>query len=185
MQTKITTLMMVIFVLCVSKQLYAQQRLTVESVPESRLSIDGKPYGKTPKKNIRISAGTHSIHLKRIQGREETEFQIAIPQGKNFKCSYFFGTGNLECASEEALSRTKDKTGYLKLSSEPESDAYVDGVKVGKTPVEDFKVNSGRHQVEFRIEGYDSVFKDVSVEDGQTITVESRFSKQNSTPDAD
>jgi hypothetical protein len=160
----------------------ADQRLSVESVPESHLSIDGKSYGKTPKNNINVTPGNHLIHLKKPKGGEETEFQISIPAGKSYKCTYHFETGNMECAPADSSAKEVEQKGYLTLSSEPKCDVFVDGKGVGKTPLEKIKVSVGNHNIEFRTDGYDAVFKDVSVEEGQTIRVETSLSKQKSTP---
>src|ERR1043166_9168032 len=76
-------------------------RLTLDSTPKSQLFIDGNPYGKTPKKNHKLTVGSHEIRFKKAG--EEVQVTIQVKEGKTLSCTHSFETGATECGSQLSL----------------------------------------------------------------------------------
>ncbi|RKG72099.1 PEGA domain-containing protein [Corallococcus terminator] len=66
-------------------------------------------------------------------------------------------------------------TGIASLHADvPRATVYVDGVKVGVTPMENYSISPGQHEVEFRAPGLKDV-KNIVVRAGQPYLVEGRL----------
>lgn len=80
----------------------------------------------------------------------------------------------LTIAKEMAAARSAGESGdmgRLSVNCKPPSDVYVDGKRVGKTPIVDHSLPAGRHSVQCRAPEGQRVSSSVSVETGKTSTV--------------
>ena len=89
---------------------------------------------------------------------------------------YHATTGDFEVTADKTTTldiTLKPNFGYVKITSEPESDAdvFIDDKRNGVTPFTSDKLPSGTHIVEVVKDMYKSTRKEVTVRDGETETV--------------
>ncbi|MGC4093853.1 MAG: serine/threonine-protein kinase [Polyangiaceae bacterium] len=56
--------------------------LTIDSVPWSTVSIDGKAYGQTPLVGVRLASGAHQLVLQNPELERKTSYSVTIEAGK-------------------------------------------------------------------------------------------------------
>jgi outer membrane protein assembly factor BamB len=141
----------------------AKTKLSVSSDPTgSSVFIDGSPAGKTPC-TLNMTPGTHKV-LLRLLGYREWEKNMNILEGEN----------NLE-ASLFPLSA------MLVVTSEPgNSEVYVNGQSVGKTPVR-IEKGGGYYDIKIVRSGYADWSTKVFLQETQKLEVNARLvSESNS-----
>ena len=69
----------------------------------------------------------------------------------------------------ETRPAAKPLRGYLTIQADPWASVFIDGVKVGDTPVWKHELTPGRHIVELRREGYRTIVDTINVTAGNTI----------------
>ena len=122
--------------------------LVVESEPaNARIYLDGDKIGTTPDTLKYIIPGAHEIEI-RMDGYEIWRESIEI-----------------EADIEKALNATlAAKSGTITIKSEPtNANVYLGGKEVGNTPVT-LKPVWGMHEVEVRMDGYETWREDVDVQ---------------------
>jgi hypothetical protein len=121
--------------------------VNVNSTPVgAMILVDGKDAGTTPETISEIKTGTHLIEV-RMDGYENWSENIDVTD------------------KEYDLTATlKEKKGSIEIKSEP-SDAtiFVDGDKLGLTPKTIEHLKPGIHQVEVRVDGFETWSNSVEV----------------------
>ncbi|MDP6924569.1 MAG: PEGA domain-containing protein [Candidatus Scalindua sp.] len=126
--------------------------INIESNPsEATIFLDGKEVSTTPDTITHATIGIHEIEVK-MEGHAEWKKKINVKQGK-------------EIALNAVLHPV---TGSVRLESEPTGAVIIiDGEDVGKTPEDITGLSPGKHEVEMRLEGYDSSVQMIKVKNGK------------------
>ncbi|RKH21113.1 PEGA domain-containing protein [Corallococcus praedator] len=111
-----------------------------------------------PLEPVELAPGEHRV-LARRQGYSDFLQRVVVSPGQ---------TTDVTVALEVA-------TGIATLRADvPRATVLVDGVKVGVTPLENYAISPGQHEVEFRAPGLKDV-KNIVVRAGQPYLVEGRL----------
>jgi hypothetical protein len=117
--------------------------LSLDATEPMNVSIDGTPAGTVPLHRYKLSPGEHRVRLdNRVLGVSRT-IRVALRPGE-------------ELSRKEAFAK-----GRLNVSSQPWADVFVDGKKLGTTPLAARELWEGRHAVRL-----------VGAQGEKTITVE-------------
>jgi len=130
-------------------------KLTITSEPtNATVIIDGNEVGKTPLENYTLPVGLHQVIVK-MPGYKDEVFNVSIQAGKLL-------TFHVELSP---------KTGMITINSNPSgAEVYIDGQKVGETPLEHYVLPIGLHQVLIKKEGYKDEVFNVSIQEGKELT---------------
>lgn len=85
--------------------------------------------------------------------------------------------GLFDKASEAVLSMADiivgKNIGFLTVTSNPDNaDIFIDGMKIGETPLTSYKISEGKHKLELVKNGYINTKKTIKVEENQTTNVD-------------
>ncbi len=113
--------------------------LSVDSSPAgAKVYVDGSYIGDTPIENYKLSIGQHSLKITK-QGYQDYTTTIILNPGDS-------KTLNIELTPI---------FGYLTINSNPSgATVFIDGTKIGKTPIEKHKILTGTHRVLVKMNGY-------------------------------
>jgi serine/threonine protein kinase len=104
--------------------------LTLESDVDAQVFTDkGKLLGSTPLRRVKLPAGTLTLRLVNDKKGLDYPEKVTIT------------------ADREETRTVKVPSGRIKVVVESWADVYVDGIKVGTTPMAPRKVYAGRHEV--------------------------------------
>jgi len=136
--------------------------LEIYSTPSgAKVYIDGAYRGRTPLA-ISVAAGTHNVEL-RLDGYETYRARVQIGAGQ---------TGRLSPRLVRAT-----PTGTLQIYSTPSgAKVYIDGAYRGQTPLT-LTVEAGAHNVELRLDGYETYRARVQIGAGQTGRLSPRLAR--------
>ena len=136
--------------------------LKIGSTPSgAKVYIDGAYRGRTPLA-ISVAAGTHNVEL-RLDGYETYRARVQIGAGQ---------TGRLSPRLVRAT-----PTGTLQIYSTPSgAKVYIDGAYRGQTPLT-LTVEAGVHNVELRLDGYETYRARVQIGAGQTGRLSPRLAR--------
>ncbi|WP_456365879.1 PEGA domain-containing protein [Thermococcus sp.] len=134
----------------------ATGKLTVNSNPSgAEVYIDGKKVGTTPLRNYTIPEGIHEVAVRKA-GYAERAYAISIKYGE-------LKVLNVTLSPE---------MGKLTVKSNPSgAEVYVDGRKVGTTPLENYTVTAGTHEITLIKDGYQNFTKTVTVNPGEEASI--------------
>lgn len=118
--------------------------LQVTSTPEASVFLDGKHLGKTPFFSDQLRAGEYTI---KITATEATYIDKIILREGTLTVLNRDLANNFLAQSGETLWLEPGKKGLFVVSKPSEADLTVDGVLVGKTPVEISDIDEGEHKV--------------------------------------
>jgi hypothetical protein len=91
--------------------------------------LDGHRLGALPLSRLRVKAGTHRLRVRATGLGASRELRLSFEPG-------------------EALTRSiRFEKGKLNIDAEPWADVWVDGAKMGQTPLAGREVWEGRHSV--------------------------------------
>jgi hypothetical protein len=108
--------------------------------------IDGKKIGFTPIKPQRLIVGSHKLKV-RSDGFQDITEEIRFPI------------------------TLKSKFGYLKIVCKPWANAYLDGQKIGITPMKKQKIQIGKHILVLKNPKCKSYKETIIVESGKTLNI--------------
>ncbi|MHB8878244.1 MAG: serine/threonine-protein kinase, partial [Myxococcaceae bacterium] len=130
--------------------------LTVESNLPATVWLDGARIGSAPIARVKISAGEHRIKLENAAlGLSRVE-RVQVRSG------------------EETLHRVVFRKGKLNVTVQPWADVWLDGAKLGQTPLAAREVWEGRHRLRLvGPQGEKTVTVDVAA--GETAVVRERL----------
>ncbi|MGR3294050.1 MAG: PEGA domain-containing protein [Candidatus Scalindua sp.] len=122
--------------------------ISIKSNPsEVTIFLDGKEVGTTPDTIRSVAIGIHEIEIKK-DGYAVWKKKTNVKNGK-------------EIALNAVL---QPITGSARLESEPTGALiFLDGENVGKTPKIITGIKTGKHEVEVRLDGYDSWMKMIKI----------------------
>jgi serine/threonine protein kinase len=103
--------------------------------PWAKIFIDSVYYGSTPlAKPLKVSSGPHLLMLTHPNRKRYTK-TITVAEGETLKINIIL----------------EESYGYLKITVFPWAEIYIDGEKVGVTPVnQPFRLTSGNHVLELK-----------------------------------
>ena len=115
--------------------------LSIETNPSgATVYIDGSKVGVTPLRNFSAAYGKHTIKLSK------TDYFDNV-----FPCD--FNKDKVDIRQNLIIRKSK-----LNIATTPsEADVYLDGVKVGKTPMSGYEVPYGKHKIRVSKSGYDDI----------------------------
>ncbi|ASJ02933.1 amylopullulanase [Thermococcus profundus] len=128
--------------------------LTITSEPSgANVIIDGFNVGKTPVENLALPLGLHVVKLQ-LSGYMTEEFNVSITPG-----------------SLSIPITLTPKTGMLTVTSNPSgATVLIDGKEVGKTPIEEYRLPVGTHEVTVKMDGYREESFNVSILENKELT---------------
>ncbi len=120
--------------------------LTLTSEPSgASVFSDGRYLGETPLNRKRLAIGDHVIRIE-LPGRRAREMRWAISDGEELTRHVSLNPG----------------FGALTIRSDPpDADAWVDGDFMGKTPVHNIELATGRHRITLKKESFDSEIDEI------------------------
>lgn len=137
--------------------------LSVVSSPGGAwISIDGvRQTGKTPSTFTNIPTGSRRVRVE-LAGMAAQEQVVTISSGKQTNVAFSFKTiGEIKCATTPAG-----------------ASVYLDGIlQAAKTPVAITGVKYGSHNVEFRLDGYESKTLTITVPGSGSVTASATLIK--------
>jgi len=104
-------------------------RLSLNSTPQAVVFVDEVNIGSTPIANHEISPGTHTIHLVIFKIKAKEIIKITANPGESIEKNVQFAKG------------------FLKISTVPGTDVFVNGDKIGTTPFQPKKKYAGTYKV--------------------------------------
>ena len=129
--------------------------LTVSTDATSDIYIDENLKGKGSWSG-RVSAGNHLIEVKKDNHKTVTK-EITLQQGTDEKIE---------------VEAPKPIYGFLEITSNPmQADVIVDGKNYGRTPKMINDLIIGNHKLELRKQGYVSLTKNITIKEGETLSV--------------
>ena len=115
--------------------------------------VNGVHKGDTPLM-LNLLEGNYKVQLRKEGYKDSKVIDVKIEEGKTF---------NVNETLEEV------RMGYLNInSSQSGADVYVDGKRVGKTPISSYEVDAGSHTVMVSKKGYQDTSRQVYVSVGKT-----------------
>ena len=135
------------------KPTFSQVTVTTDS--ESDIFIDGEKKGKG-KWQGRLLEGTHILEARKISHRT-TVVKLDVIVGKN---------------ESVVINNPVPIYGALDIQSEPdEAEVYLDGVKIGETPLKKNDVLVGNRTIRFEKKGCATLIKSYKVEEGNILSI--------------
>lgn len=132
--------------------------------PGAEVSLDGVLQARMPVQRLKVPVGSWKVQVScrcpdfddvvqevRIDPDQETEVAIDLPRKKGF--------GELEV-------RTSPPAGV---------EVLLDGERVGETPMDRMRLETGKHFLELRKEGFDRWIRNVVIERDRVTTVEAEM----------
>ena len=129
--------------------------LTVTSKPVdgAEITVDGKPAGVTPARDIEVSAGEHTV-------------DIVAPLHLSYRTTIVFEPG--EEPRELAAELVPNWASLSVTTSPANATVSLDGAVVGTTPVE-HRVEAGERVVEIRRQGFKPLSRRIQVTAGKAV----------------
>lgn len=132
--------------------------LEVETVPESRVFLDGKEIGKTPFENDKLFPGEYTLSLLPEGNVSFSAWQRKIRLNPHLLTyvSYLFGPTERESAGETlTLEATGGSKGEIVVLSDPDKvNISLDGENQGIAPKVLSGFTTGERQLNFSLTGY-------------------------------
>lgn len=139
----------------------------VTPVPDAEVFIDGASVGKAPIERNDLQPGKHFVVVRR-QGYADFKREV-----------------NLDPAQPTVLTAELSASGSLKiLSNIAGADVYIDGVVVGKTPLQLDTISSGEHLVEIKKTGYVPARQPFRVDGGEAKILSAELAPISTGPTA-
>ncbi|MBZ0108269.1 MAG: PEGA domain-containing protein, partial [Candidatus Scalindua rubra] len=126
--------------------------ISMKSNPsEATIFLDGKEIGTTPDTIKPVAIGTHEIEVKK-DGHAEWKKKLKMKKGTEITLNALL----------------QPVTGTARFESEPTGALiFLDDENVGSTPKVMTGINTGKHKVEFRLEGYSSYLQMIKIKAGR------------------
>jgi hypothetical protein len=122
----------------------------------AKITVDGQEVN--PANPVELSPGEHTVVARRPNYSEFTQ-QVTVAPG----------------LATELLVSLEAATGFATLRSDvARASVYVDGARVGVSPIENHPLSQGPHEIEFRAPGLKDT-KNINVRAGQLYVVEGRL----------
>jgi TonB family protein len=137
--------------------------LLVESEPPgAQVLLDGEDRGQTPLELGEVAFGDHEVGLA-LKGYEDHSLDVSLSAE----------TPTAELRAELVRRRPVSTSGTARFVSVPSGAAvFVDGRRVGITPLDGVKLRAGEHDVSFTLDDHDRWTGVVKVAAGRRVKVE-------------
>ena len=141
--------------------------LDIESSPTgAKVYISGNYIGKTPINDHKLWEGNYNIKI-------EKEGYISYQH-----LNYRIKSTDLAKTIDVTLRKEEEEWGELKVKSDPSgAKVYVNNRYVGETPYTNKVMAPGRHDVDIELKGYEDESKRVTIESGETKTIDINLEK--------
>jgi len=131
----------------------ARAHITVHSRPWSNVYLDGTLIGHTPKQDYPVEPGIHEIVLRcnRCDPVEEYRETVTLAAGEtwsNVRVRFESEGTSQALGLDEAIEQLG--VSNLQVQTEPWSTVVLDGVEIGRTPVDEVSIPSGTHELVVR-----------------------------------
>ncbi len=168
--------------LVVTLQAVAMATLSVSSQPAgAAILVDGKDSGKVTPAQLPMEAGEHKIALRKAGFKDAAVTTPRLAAGQTFNFAPLLQSGKNE---ENPFKRLfgggmPEGKGMANLRSTPKgAQASMNGFTApGHTPFK-LPLDPGTYDITFKLGGYKSVTKKVTVEKGKTVEVDVPLEKQ-------
>jgi serine/threonine-protein kinase len=137
--------------------------VSLGSIPWSDVWVDGQRAGFTPLTNFGVSCGAHEILFKSVERGLERRINLNVRPGEKVKRIVDLVEAKATIAPP-APSPATARACRLSLGSRPWSEVWIDGRRVGITPMVDLAVACGTHDVLF-------LSREANVQRRETISV--------------
>jgi TonB family protein len=140
--------------------------LLVESEPPgAEVTVDGESQGQTPLEIGEVVFGDHEIRLS-LKGYEEQSHDVSLSAE----------SPTAEWRAELVRRRPVSTSGTASFVSTPPGAAvFVDGKRVGTTPLEGLRLRAGEHEVSFVLDDHDRWSGSVKIAAGGRKRVEQKL----------
>jgi hypothetical protein len=133
--------------------------LTVEAPEEMQVYEGGRLLGTSRSERIMLTAGAHELELRNDAVGFTTHRSVQVQAGKVAKITLQLPDGSLS------------------LNATPWAEVFVDGQRIGETPVGNVAVRAGTHEVVFRHPQHGEVRQSVVVKAGEAGRVTVNMAK--------
>jgi hypothetical protein len=149
--------------------------ILVSSKPSgASVNLDGWDKGTTPLTLTLVKAGPHILTLRKT-GFLDSVLNVTVTAGSTAQVNV-----NLVLAAQ---TQQPSVSGTLIVSSIPAgANVYLDGEKVGTTPVSIPDVSAGTHRLLLTLQNYEDISRTVEVTGGTDTEVSVEFPVENETP---
>ena len=132
---------------------WASAFLSVEADVLTKVFVNGKLLGETPLTEKPISAGSHQIRYVNEDAKTQMEFSVNLSRGRHLTCTYRLASQENSCTQVSQVdSKPKGKVTFL---ATPPATVFVNGKRLGETPLQEFDLEIGTHNIEFRLQGFE------------------------------
>ncbi len=135
-------------------------KLFLDCKPWANVYVDGKSVGQTPITNLPIPPGSHTIKVVNPDLNQSEVVSIQAKPGQTIRKKFSFSSA----------------TGKLLVRAKPWAEVYVDGKKIGTTPLPPKALSAGTHTIRL----YNSTLdqeqtKTVQIKAGKTVRINVNF----------
>ncbi len=139
----------------------------VSPVPEAKVFIDGTEVGLVPQTRV-LSEGTHYVVVEKA-GFAKYQKELNIVAGKT-----------------ETLQVELRAAGTARVLSRPEgAEVFVDGARIGQTPLSSVEIPAGEHVLSVRLPGFYDYEEVLTIVPGETKVINPRLESLEAEPTAD
>ncbi len=159
--------------------------ISINSKPENVLVyIDDDSIGTLPLNNFSLSAGSHKITLQK-KDYETLDTLITVTS----KADYSFDlrpilkkTSLTKIIKKNSAPKQTDREKYIKTSLFATSDPkgatiWIDGIRMGKTPMQVDQIDTKPHKIRIELEGYSPYLNSIELENGTTTRINAELTR--------
>ena len=144
--------------------------LSLGSIPWSDVQVDGQRAGFTPLTDYPVSCGTHEILFTSAERGLQRRISLSVRPGEKLKRIVDLGGPKAVGAGAASGGPAPRPACRLTLGSKPWSEVWIDGNRAGTTPLVDYPVSCGTHDVLF-------LSRDSNVQHRESLTVQSTLKR--------
>lgn len=144
--------------------------LSLGSIPWSDVQVDGQRAGFTPLTDYPVSCGTHDILFTSPDRGLERRISVSVRPGEKLKRIVDLGGPKATAAGTAGLAAPARPACRVTLGSKPWSEIWIDGNRAGTTPLVDYPVACGTHDVLF-------LSRETNVQHRESLTVQSTLKR--------
>ena len=143
--------------------------LSLGSIPWSDVQVDGQRAGFTPLTDLPIACGTHEILFTSPERALERRIIVNLRPGEKLKRIVELGGPKTPAGTLGAAAAARPAC-RVTLGSRPWSEVWIDGHRAGTTPLVDYPIACGTHDVLF-------LSREANVQHRESLNVQSTLKK--------
>jgi hypothetical protein len=161
--------------------------LTVETTPQTVVYIDDEMAGTTPLSKHRVLAGRRVVRVENADAGISKIYKVKVLTGKDTTIVKDLEPVDAPEEQREIAEKPREKggqgavappkpkagsPGWLNVQTKPWTTVYVDGKKIGSSPIVKYPLNPGSHKVSLKNpdKGISKSYK-VAIKSGSTTTL--------------